>query len=116
MWESRMPMASWSSTPESHRQLRETGWMYCPCQVRLLPLKNEKAINLKKKITTEEKKTLSHYDSAGRVRMVDVSAKPETHRQAVASVAKAPWISATCPRMALFSPTKEATKGERGWL
>jgi cyclic pyranopterin phosphate synthase len=29
---------------------------------------------------------LSHYDSAGRVRMVDVSAKPDTLRQAVASV------------------------------
>ena len=41
---------------------------------------------MKKKTTTEKKKTLSHYDSAGRVRMVDVSAKPETHRQAVASV------------------------------
>src|SRR5579875_4006331 len=31
-------------------------------------------------------KTLSHYDASGRVRMVDVSAKPETARQAVASV------------------------------
>jgi cyclic pyranopterin phosphate synthase len=31
-------------------------------------------------------KTLSHYDPSGRVRMVDVSAKPETARQAVASV------------------------------
>jgi cyclic pyranopterin phosphate synthase len=29
---------------------------------------------------------LSHYDDTGRVRMVDVSAKPETARQAVASV------------------------------
>ena len=29
---------------------------------------------------------LSHYDTAGRVRMVDVSAKPETHREAVATV------------------------------
>jgi len=28
---------------------------------------------------------LSHYDSRGRVRMVDVSAKPDTQRQAVAS-------------------------------
>ena len=39
-----------------------------------------------KKKTAEKNKTLSHYDRAGRVRMVDVSAKPETHRQAVASV------------------------------
>jgi cyclic pyranopterin monophosphate synthase len=31
-------------------------------------------------------KQLSHYAANGRVRMVDVSAKPETHRQAVASV------------------------------
>jgi len=29
---------------------------------------------------------LSHYDRAGRIRMVDVSAKPETVRQALASV------------------------------
>jgi cyclic pyranopterin phosphate synthase len=32
-------------------------------------------------------KKLSHYDPLGRVRMVDVSAKPETERRAVASVA-----------------------------
>ena len=32
------------------------------------------------------RKKLSHYAANGRVRMVDVSAKPETHRQAVASV------------------------------
>ncbi|MBZ5544891.1 MAG: cyclic pyranopterin monophosphate synthase MoaC [Acidobacteriia bacterium] len=32
------------------------------------------------------KKSLSHYDRGGRVRMVDVSAKPPTVRQAVASV------------------------------
>jgi cyclic pyranopterin phosphate synthase len=31
-------------------------------------------------------KKLSHYDSAGRIRMVDVSEKPATLRQAVASV------------------------------
>jgi cyclic pyranopterin phosphate synthase len=31
-------------------------------------------------------KKLSHYDRAGRVRMVDVSAKPDTLREAVASV------------------------------
>jgi cyclic pyranopterin phosphate synthase len=31
-------------------------------------------------------KKLSHYDPAGRIRMVDVSRKPETERQAVASV------------------------------
>jgi len=41
---------------------------------------------VKKKKAAGKKKTLSHYDRAGRVRMVDVSAKPETHRQAVASV------------------------------
>lgn len=29
---------------------------------------------------------LSHYDRAGRVRMVDISVKPETARQAIASV------------------------------
>jgi len=32
------------------------------------------------------KKTLSHYDRAGRIRMVDVSEKPETVRAALASV------------------------------
>ena len=31
-------------------------------------------------------KNLSHYDSAGRVKMVDVSSKPDTLREAVASV------------------------------
>jgi cyclic pyranopterin monophosphate synthase len=31
-------------------------------------------------------KQLSHYADDGRIRMVDVSAKPQTHRQAVASV------------------------------
>lgn len=31
-------------------------------------------------------KALSHYDASGRVHMVDVSAKPETSRQATASV------------------------------
>lgn len=36
--------------------------------------------------TSEKAKTLSHYDRAGRARMVDVSKKPETHRQALASV------------------------------
>jgi cyclic pyranopterin monophosphate synthase len=41
---------------------------------------------LKKKKASGKAKTLSHYDRAGRVRMVDVSAKPETQRQAVASV------------------------------
>ncbi len=29
---------------------------------------------------------LSHYDAKGKIRMVDVSAKPDTHRHAVASV------------------------------
>jgi cyclic pyranopterin monophosphate synthase len=38
-----------------------------------------------KKIRTSAK-TLSHYDETGRVRMVDVSSKPETDRMAVASV------------------------------
>ena len=33
-----------------------------------------------------QSKKLSHYAANGRVRMVDVSAKPETHRRAVASV------------------------------
>jgi len=41
---------------------------------------------LKKKTIAGKNKVLSHYDPAGRVRMVDVSAKPETHRQAVAAV------------------------------
>jgi cyclic pyranopterin monophosphate synthase len=41
---------------------------------------------VKKKKAAGKKKTLSHYDRTGRVRMVDVSAKPETNRQAVASV------------------------------
>jgi cyclic pyranopterin phosphate synthase len=40
----------------------------------------------KKKKTAAKSRKLSHYDRAGRVRMVDVSAKPETHRQAVANV------------------------------
>lgn len=31
-------------------------------------------------------KRLSHYDPGGRIRMVDVSRKPETHRRAVAEV------------------------------
>jgi cyclic pyranopterin monophosphate synthase len=41
---------------------------------------------LKKKKSSGKTKTLSHYDRVGRVRMVDVSANPETHRQAVASI------------------------------
>ncbi|MEJ2009421.1 MAG: cyclic pyranopterin monophosphate synthase MoaC [Acidobacteriota bacterium] len=41
---------------------------------------------MKKKKVGNQEKSLSHYDREGRVRMVDVSAKPETHRQAVASV------------------------------
>jgi len=40
----------------------------------------------KKKKAAAKPRALSHYDPAGRVRMVDVSAKPETHRQAVAGV------------------------------
>jgi cyclic pyranopterin monophosphate synthase len=39
-----------------------------------------------KKESSKVTKALSHYDRKGRVRMVDVSAKPETHRQAVAGV------------------------------
>jgi cyclic pyranopterin monophosphate synthase len=39
-----------------------------------------------KKESSKLTKGLSHYDREGRVRMVDVSAKPETHRQAVAGV------------------------------
>ncbi len=39
-----------------------------------------------KKKSSKVTKALSHYDREGRVRMVDVSAKPETHRQAVAGV------------------------------
>jgi len=41
---------------------------------------------LKKKKSATKNSPLSHYDPTGRVRMVDVSAKPETHRQAVATV------------------------------
>ena len=40
----------------------------------------------KKKKASSKYRALSHYDDEGRARMVDVSAKPETHRQAVASV------------------------------
>jgi cyclic pyranopterin phosphate synthase len=40
----------------------------------------------KKKKAAAKSRPLSHYDPAGRVRMVDVSAKPETHRQAIAGV------------------------------
>lgn len=36
--------------------------------------------------STRKTELLSHYDHAGRIRMVDVSAKPETARQAKASV------------------------------
>lgn len=39
-----------------------------------------------KKNSTRKTKALTHYDGEGRVRMVDVSSKPESHRQAVASV------------------------------
>ena len=41
---------------------------------------------MKKKKAAAKTQSLSHYDRAGRVRMVDVSTKPETHRQAVAGV------------------------------
>ena len=41
---------------------------------------------MKKKKSATKNSPLSHYDPTGRVRMVDVSAKPETHRQAVATV------------------------------
>lgn len=41
---------------------------------------------MKKKKASAKTKTLSHYDRAGRARMVDVSTKPATHRQALASV------------------------------
>lgn len=41
---------------------------------------------MKKKKVAKKERNLSHYDRDGRVRMVDVSAKPETYRQAVASV------------------------------
>jgi cyclic pyranopterin monophosphate synthase len=41
---------------------------------------------LAKKKASAKTTTLSHYDRAGRARMVDVSAKPATHRQALASV------------------------------
>lgn len=40
----------------------------------------------KRKKSGKKTRDLSHYDRDGRVRMVDVSAKPETHRQAIASV------------------------------
>jgi cyclic pyranopterin phosphate synthase len=40
----------------------------------------------KKKKAAAKSRALTHYDPAGRVRMVDVSAKPETHRQAIANV------------------------------
>ena len=43
-------------------------------------------IGSKRKKASAKSRTLSHYDSAGRVRMVDVSAKPETRREAIASV------------------------------
>jgi cyclic pyranopterin monophosphate synthase len=45
-------------------------------------------------------KKLSHYDGAGRARMVDVSAKPATHREAEASafVAIKPEVLAALPQ------------------
>jgi cyclic pyranopterin monophosphate synthase len=39
-----------------------------------------------KKTSSRNTKALSHYDREGRVRMVDVSAKPESPREAVAGV------------------------------
>jgi cyclic pyranopterin phosphate synthase len=47
-------------------------------------------------------KKLSHYDSAGRVRMVDVSSKPDTLREAVASVRVK--MSAAARRAARHNP------------
>jgi cyclic pyranopterin phosphate synthase len=47
-------------------------------------------------------KKLSHYDRAGRIRMVDVSSKPETARMAVASVRVK--MSAAARRAALHNP------------
>ena len=47
-------------------------------------------------------KKLSHYDRAGRIRMVDVSSKPETLREAVASVRVN--MSASARRAARHNP------------
>lgn len=44
------------------------------------------AKKLRRSDSAAKEKALSHYDRTGRVRMVDVSAKPETDRQAVAAV------------------------------
>ena len=55
-------------------------------------------------------KKLSHYDSAGRARMVDVSAKKETRRQAEASafVELSPEVLAALPRNPKGDPLETA--------
>jgi cyclic pyranopterin phosphate synthase len=55
-------------------------------------------------------KKLSHYDGAGRVRMVDVSAKPATHREAEASafVAVKPEVLAALPQNPKGDPLEVA--------
>src|SRR5579864_391558 len=55
-------------------------------------------------------KKLSHYDGAGRVRMVDVSAKPATHREAEASafVAVKPEVLAALPQNPKGDPPEVA--------
>lgn len=59
---------------------------------------------------SKPKKELSHYDSAGRATMVDVSAKPATRREAEASafVAMKPEVIAALPRNPKGNPLEVA--------
>ncbi len=54
--------------------------------------------------------TLSHYDPSGRARMVDLSAKPQTRREAIASafVALAPAVLAALPQNPKGNPLEVA--------
>jgi cyclic pyranopterin phosphate synthase len=56
------------------------------------------------------KKNLSHYDAAGRARMVDVSAKPATRREATASafVALSPKVLKALPKNPKGNPLEVA--------
>lgn len=61
-------------------------------------------------MTDPQQSTLSHFDASGRARMVDVSAKPSTRRQASASalVALAPAVLAALPNNPKGNPLEVA--------
>jgi cyclic pyranopterin phosphate synthase len=62
------------------------------------------------KSSTRQPKKLSHYDSAGRARMVDVSGKSPTRREATASafVAMSPNVLAALPKNPKGNPLEVA--------